>query len=94
MTTSLSMYAGDLWTRGGCFLAVFMRDAEGGKVTAGDLRWVQGSIDAVARSRDKKRLFPKGDGETPCLKVRSDEVQDGASWRSQASIGPCGFTRR
>ena len=26
-----------------------------------------------------------GDGETPCLKVRSDEVRDGPSWRSQAA---------
>ena len=29
-----------------------------------------------------------------CSKVRSDEVQDGPSWRSQAAIGPCGFTHR
>ena len=31
-----------------------------------------------------------GDGETPCLKVRSDEVRDGPSWRSQAAAAPCG----
>ena len=35
-----------------------------------------------------------GDGETPCLKVRSDEVQNGSSWRSQAAAAPCGFTSR
>ena len=32
-----------------------------------------------------------GDGETRCSKVRSDEVQDGPSLRSQATTGPCGL---
>ena len=35
-----------------------------------------------------------GDGETQCLKVRSDEVWDGPSLRSQAATAPCGFTHR
>ncbi|HEX5550483.1 MAG TPA: hypothetical protein VFX36_06605, partial [Nitrospira sp.] len=49
-----------------------------------DLRWVQGLVAAVAA----------GDGETLCSKVRSDEVQDGPSWRSQAVTRQCGFTHR
>jgi hypothetical protein len=53
-------------------------------VASRDLRWVQGTITAVAA----------GDGETQCSKVRSDEVQDGSSLRSQAAVGRCGFTHR
>ena len=37
-------------------------------------------------------LCPSGDGETQCLKVRSDAVLDGPSLRSQAAIRPCGFS--
>jgi hypothetical protein len=39
-------------------------------------------------------LFPCGDGETPCLKVRSDEVQNGPSWRSQAAKGHAALPSR
>ena len=35
-----------------------------------------------------------GDGETQCSKVRSDEVQDGASLRSQAVAPRCVFAPR
>src|SRR6476659_2554514 len=37
--------------------------------------------------RAETRLFPGGDGETQCTKVRSDEVVDGPSLRSQAVAG-------
>jgi hypothetical protein len=49
-----------------------------------DLRWVHDPAAAVAYS----------DGETQCSKVRSDAVRDGSSLRSQAAVGPCGFTHR
>jgi hypothetical protein len=48
------------------------------------LRWVQALVAAVAT----------GDGETHCSKVRSDEVQNRPSWRSQAATGLWGFTHR
>ena len=35
--------------------------------------------------------FPSGDGETQCSKVRSGEVLDGPSLRSQAATEPCGL---
>jgi hypothetical protein len=34
-----------------------------------------------------------GDGDTHCSKVRSDNVQDGPSLRSQATTGSCGLSR-
>ena len=37
-------------------------------------------------------LFSPGDGETQCSKVRSDNVSDGLSLRSQAAIGPCSLS--
>src|SRR6476620_4457083 len=37
-------------------------------------------------------VFVVGDGETQCLKVRSDKVQDGPSLRSQTTTGPCGLS--
>ena len=40
----------------------------------------------------RRGLFPGGDGETQCLKVRSEEVRDGPSLRSQAATGSCGLT--
>jgi SEC-C motif-containing protein len=38
------------------------------------------------------RALSQCDGETQCSKVRSDEVQDGSSLRSQATTGPCGLS--
>ena len=61
-----------------------MRLAPSRRIVACDLRWVQGSVAAVAL----------GDGETHCSKVRSDRVRDGSSWRSQAATEPCGFYTR
>ena len=57
------------------------------------LRKVDGSplrfaMDAGALSRRS----PLGDGETQCSKVRSDNVSDGLSLRSQAAIGPCSLS--
>ena len=52
------------------------------RVTACALRGAHGSVAPVAFS----------DGETQCLKVRSDGVRNGPSLRSQAATGPCGFT--
>jgi hypothetical protein len=60
-----------------------------------DLRGVQGAVAAVAiltrptLGAPRRALFPGGDGETQCSKFRSDEVQDGASLRSQAAIAHC-----
>jgi hypothetical protein len=65
-----------------------------------DLREVHGATAAVAiltrptLGAPRRAIFPGGDGETPCLKVRSDEVRNGPSWRSQAAAAPCGFTSR
>jgi hypothetical protein len=55
---------------------------EGGRLPPCDLREVHDPVAAVA----------VGDGETHCSKVRSDEVQNGSSLRSQASDRSCGFT--
>ena len=50
-----------------------------------DLRWVHGPYRcAVVLTRPtpvapRRALFPGGDGETHCSKVRSDNVQDGPS---------------
>ena len=51
-------------------------------VASRDLRWVHGPIAEVAG----------GDGESHCSKVRSDNVSDGLSLRSQAGIGPCSLS--
>ena len=39
-----------------------------------------------------RALFPGGDGETQCPKIRSDNVSDGSSLRSQAAIGLCSLS--
>jgi hypothetical protein len=62
--------------------SLFLFLKEGGRAASCDLRWMQGLIAAVAF----------GDGETQCPKVRSDNVLDGSSLRSQAAIGPCSLS--
>jgi hypothetical protein len=58
----------------------------------------QGLVGAVALlhppnpGRAGTRPFPIGDGEPQCSKVRSDEVVDGPSLRSQAATGPCAYS--
>jgi len=48
--------------------------------------------DCLAIIYPGRALFPGGDGETPCAKIRSDGVRGGSSWRSRAATGPCGHT--
>ena len=62
--------------------AAFCLHQGGGWSMRCDLRWMHDAVVVVAVS----------DGETQCLKVRSDEVLDGPSLRSQATTGSCGLS--
>src|SRR5512134_3541549 len=56
---------------------------------------VDGSLAAICDGcRALSRRSPYGDGETQCSTVRSDEVLDGPSLRSEAGIRRCGFIHR
>ncbi len=71
-----------------------------GTVASCDLRGEQRAVTAIAiltrptPGAPGRALFPGGDGETQCSKVRADGVRYGPSLRSQAATGPCGLIHR
>ena len=56
-------------------------------------RWMVTSL-RLAGDAWPLSLWSQGDGETQCLKVRSDNVWDGPSLRSQAGIRTCAVIHR